>query len=298
MIFSTDKTTLLREIQEFLPFASNYDLERVIPLLEDTEKHFLTPLLGTALHERLTKDMGTYNEEIKMCRKAVANIMVYMNFTLLNTQLLPGGFTRISGENTSSLYKYQEEDLKKIFRRNGFDQLDVIVEYFMKTLKRFPEFETSDYYISGQNEVIPDRFVFSKFYKTISHVVFKHLQPFIHRAIDLDISPIITINETVLQDTNLLQLIRPIVVYLAVAYAIEDSGVNIDETGVWLENKIPADGIIERNPLSKETSDALVTRYRELASRYMDRLTKEVSGVSENINVFTRDNKNKKTIWI
>ena len=233
-----------------------------------------------------------------MCRKAVANIMVYMNFTLLNTQLLPGGFTRISGENTSSLYKYQEEDLKKIFRRNGFDQLDVIVEYFMKNRERFPEFETSDYYISGQHEVIPDRFVFSKFYKTISHVVFKHLQPFIHRAIDLDISPIITINETVLQDTNLLQLIRPIVVYLAVAYAIEDSGVNIDETGVWLENKIPADGIIERNPLSKETSDALVTRYRELASRYMDHLTKEVSGVSENINVFARDNKNKKTIWI
>ena len=87
-------------------------------------------------------------------------------------------------------------------------------------------------------------------------------------------------------------------VYLAVAYAIEDSGVNIDETGVWLENKIPADGIIERNTLSKETSDALVTRYRELASRYMDHLTKEVSGVSENINVFARDNKNKKTIWI
>ena len=298
MIFSTDKTILLREIQEFLPFASNYDLERVIPLLEDTEKNFLTPLLGTDLHDRLTKDMETYSEEIKMCRKAVANIMVYMNFTLLNTQLLPGGFTRISGENTSSLYKYQEEDLKKIFRRNGFDQLDVIVEYFMKNLKRFPEFEISDYYISGQNEVIPDRFVFSKFYKTISHVVFKHLQPFIHRAIDLDISPVVTINNTVLQDTNLLELIRPIVVYLAVAYAIEDSGVNIDETGVWLENKIPADGIIERNPLSKETSDALVTRYRELASRYMDRLTKEISGVSKNINVYARNNKNKKTIWV
>ena len=33
MIFSTDKTLLSREIQEFLPFASNYDLERVIPLL-------------------------------------------------------------------------------------------------------------------------------------------------------------------------------------------------------------------------------------------------------------------------
>ena len=140
--------------------------------------------------------------------------------------------------------------------------------------------------------------MFSKFYKTISHVVFKHLQPFIHRAIDLDLSPVVTINNTVLQDTNLLELIRPIVVYLAVAYAIEDSGVNIDETGVWLENKIPADGIIERNPLSKETSDALVTRYRELASRYMDRLTKEVSGVSENINVYARDNKNKKTIWV
>ena len=71
----------------------------------------------------------------------------------------------------------------------------------------------------------------------MSHVVFKHLQPFIHRAIDLDISPVITIDETVLKDTNLLKLIRPVAIYLAVAYAIEDSGVNIDETGVWLENK-------------------------------------------------------------
>ena len=211
MIFSTDKTLLSREIQEFLPFASNYDLERVIPLLEDTEKNFLVPLLGTDLHDRLTKDMETCIEEIKMCRKAVSNIMVYMNFTLLNTQILPGGFTRISGDNTSSLYKYQEEDLKKIFRRNGFDQLDVIVEYFVKNLEHFPEFKTSDYYISGQNEVIPDRFVFAKYYKAVSHVVFKHLQPFIHRAIDLDISPVITIDETVLKDTNLLKLIRPMV---------------------------------------------------------------------------------------
>ena len=298
MIFSTDKTLLSREIQEFLPFASNYDLERVIPLLEDTEKNFLVPLLGTDLHDRLTKDMETCSEEIKMCRKAVSNIMVYMNFTLLNTQILPGGFTRISGDNTSSLYKYQEEDLKKIFRRNGFDQLDVIVEYFVKNLEHFPEFKTSDYYISGQNEVIPDRFVFAKYYKAVSHVVFKHLQPFIPRAIDLDISPVITIDETVLKDTNLLKLIRPVAIYLAVAYAIEDSGVNIDETGVWLENKVPADGIIERNPLSTGATENLVARYRELASRYMDHLTKEVSGASENINVYARDNKNKKTIWM
>lgn len=84
--------------------------------------------------------------------------------------------------------------------------------------------------------------MFAKYYKAVSHVVFKHLQPFIHRAIDLDISPVITIDETVLKDTNLLKLIRPVAIYLAVAYAIEDSGVNIDETGVWLENKVPADG--------------------------------------------------------
>ena len=113
MIFSTDKTILLREIQEFLPFASNYDLERVIPLLEDTEKNFLTPLLGTDLHDRLTKDMETYSEEIKMCRKAVANIMVYMNFTLLNTQLLPGGFTRISGGKHKFLVQVPRRRLEK-----------------------------------------------------------------------------------------------------------------------------------------------------------------------------------------
>lgn len=69
MIFSTDKTLLSREIQEFLPFASNYDLERVIPLLEDTEKNFLVPLLGTDLHDRLTKDMETCSEETRCAGK-------------------------------------------------------------------------------------------------------------------------------------------------------------------------------------------------------------------------------------
>ena len=296
MIFSTDTTILLQEIQNYLPFSSNYKVQRIILLLEDTESTFLVPVLGKSLHDRiLTEPEAT--REIEMCRKAVANIMAYMNFTILNTNIVPGGFTRLGGENTNNLYKYQEEDLKKIVRRKGFDELDLIVNHFIEKIDDFPEFKTSEYYLSGQKEIIPNRFVFSKYYKPVSHIVFKHLQPFIHRAIDLDISPLARPDD-ILKDETKLNLVRPVVVALSIAYAIEDLGINIDETGVWLERSVSGDGIIEKNNLSPDLAATLVANYKKIASRYMDILTKHLSGKAESVYLYSRNNKNKKTFWL
>lgn len=304
MIFSSDTEKLLQELQEFLPFVSSYKPERVIPLLHDTERIFLTPVLGRELYNRLLEQIDTHEEEIRMCRKAIANIMVYMNFTVLNTQILPGGFSRLGGEGTTPLYKYQEEDLKKTFRRNGFDELDLIVSHFMSKIENFLEFKKSEYYISGRGEIIPNRFVFSKYYKNISHIVFKHLQPFIQRAIILDVSTLVNLDElkenifSENEDSKILNLVRPIVVSLAVAYSIEDMGVNIGETGIWIENIVAGDGLIEKNNLYADQSDALVLKYRKLGSRYMDELTKYLSGSTERLDPHARDNSNKKTIWL
>lgn len=304
MLFSEELSKGLTELQQFLPFAASYDYKRVYPLLADTERLFIVPVLGSSLYQRLIAEKP--GQEIEMCRKAVANIMAYRYFTLLNTQVIPGGFVRLNGDNVATLYKYQEVELKETFRRDGFDSLDLIVEHFLNALEDFPEFRTSEYYTIGRGEIIPDRFVFGEYYKPIGYIVFQHLRPFIRRAEDLDISRIVDLevlrsrlleSELTEQEQKTLKLVRPFVVCLAVAYAVEDMGVNITDVGVWLEKRVAGDGLSEKRNLYLDETEVIVSKYRKLAERYQEELQRFLSG-SGRVDVFARDNNDKKTVWL
>lgn len=306
MLFSQNTDQLIDELKDYIQIASSYNCSRILNLLLATENTYILPLLGTKLFNRITNDQATFHDEIGMCRKAVANITVYENFTLLNTLLLSGGFARVSGENADTLYRYQEEDLKQIFRRNGFDQLDLIINHFLDRLDSFPEFKETEYYNAGRGELIPDRFIFSRFYKPIGHIVFRYMQPFIRRAEDLDISDVVDLNElrqAVLSDAvsnqqqRTIELVRPVIVCLAVAYAMDDMGVDIDNVGIWMERRVAADGIREKNPPDIIQINTLVSKYRNMANRYLRELQKHLSGTSMT-NPLIRDNKNKKTTWL
>lgn len=304
MLFSDNTDKLREELKQFLPFAASYDCQRIYYNLIHTEQSYIIPLLGTELYDRITSGGDEHAPALVMCRRAVANITVYENFTLINTQILPGGFSRLSGENTGNLYKYQEVELKAIFRRNGFDELDRIVDYFMTNIDIFPEFEKTDYYQSGRGELIPDKNVFSQYYKPVSYVIFKYLQPFIRRAESLDVSQIVRLDELkhAILDGNLtenqhvtLNLSRPVIICLAIAYAIDDKGVNITDAGVWLENRVAGDGLTEKNPAA-ETSNDVANKYRILAERYLKELQKHLSGC-DSINPLIRNNNEKTTVW-
>lgn len=304
MLFSEDINKGFAELRELLPFAVSYDYGRVRPLLEDTEKIFIVPLLGKKLYARLHADRP--EAEVRMCRKAVANIMAYRYFTLLNTQIVPGGFVRLSGEGAATLYKYQEEELRQTFRRDGFDMLDVVSDYFLNRTEEFPEFKESEYYLAGRGQIVPDRFVFSKYYKAVGHVVFHYLQPFIRRAEELDVSRVVDLpalrhglaaGELTDNGTQLLARVRPLVVSLAVAYAVEDMGVNITDAGVWLESRVAGDGLPEKRSLYLAEAEAAAAKYRKLAERYLAELQAFVSGTGR-VNRVERDNNGKKTVWL
>ena len=303
MLFSDEIDELKKELKGILPFGDGFNFGNFLNVLLDTERRYILTLIGENLYNRLSEDVAL-DKERDMCRKAIANIAVYENFTLLNTKILAGGFARLTGENTSSLYKYQETELKKSFRRNGFDELDRIVGHFLSHIGDFPEFRETEYYQQTRGELIPDRMVFSRYYKPVGHIVFQFMRPFIHRAETLDIAQVVNVSELktgILENTLTdvqkctLDLVRPVVVSLAVAYAIDDKGVNITDTGIWLENRVAGDGGTEENPAA-ETAGEVAHKYRILAERYLKELQKHLSGC-DNINPLIRDNKGKKTVW-
>lgn len=305
MLFSENTDKLRDELKSILPVSVSYDTGRISHQLFYTERNVIVPLLGESLCKKICGDQVLYEREVAMCRRAVANITVYENFTLLNTQMLPGGFARITGENTGSLYKYQETELKDIFRRNGYDELDRIVSYFVSNVEHFPEFTSSDYYLSGRGELIPDRMVFSRYYKPVGHIVFRYMQPFIRRVEDLDIPAEVGLHElrtAVLSDSltdeqrRTLELVRPVVVCLAVAYAVEDMGVNITDAGIWVENRVAGDGTKEKHPAEAAKAADVAAGYRRVAARYLESLQKHLFG--GNVDPLRRDNNGKKTVWL
>lgn len=305
MLFSSDPVAFEAELKGILPFAASYQFERVRGLIRQSEENHLVPLLGERLYSRICEGTDVEKER-DMCRSAVAHITVYENFTLFNTQILPGGFSRLTGDNAGSLYKYQENELKGIFRRNGFDALDKIVGHFFSALEQFPEFEDSEYYQAGRGELIPDRVIFARFYKPISHIVFRFMQSFIHRAEDLDLAQFVdlgelraaTLNETLTdRQKRTIELARPVIVCTSVAYAIEDMGVNITDCGVWIESRVASDGNKAKLPVEQEKAERVACNYRRMAGRYLEELQKHLSGCGA-VNPLRRDNNGKKTVWL
>lgn len=304
MLFSNDLIKGLKQLQSLLPFGSSYDYDRIFPMLSETELQYLKPLLGETLYQRLIKESETHTTEVRMCQKAIANIVMLQNFATINTQIFSGGFGRMQGENVGSIYKYQETALKDTFRKNGFDTLDLIVEYFLTNITTFPEFKESTYFTETRKQFVNSRFIVGKYYKEISHIVFHHLTPFLNRAETLDVADLIDLSslrdamtaEPIPADKKTqIEMVQAVIVLLGVSYAIEDRGVNISQTGVWLESKVAGDGTSEQTPLMLSETDKLVSKYRQLAERYKNKLTKAVDGTGH-INPLIRDNTDKKII--
>lgn len=306
MLFSYERLIGIKQLQELLPFGSSYSYDRILPLLSDTELQYIKPLLGDALYKRLLAETDKFTVETRMCRKAIANISLFQNFATLNTEILSGGFVRMSGEHTSTLYKYQETELKNTFRKNGYDGLDLIAEYFLTNIESFPEFKESEYFTSTKKEFVSSRFIVSKYYKNIGYIVFHHLAPFFRRAETLDLAGLVDlsllreamITEPTPEDKQeSIEMVQAIIVLLGISYAIEDRGVNISETGVWLESKTAGDGRTEQNTLSLAETEKIVAKYRSLADQYKNKLTKEEFDTVY-INPLIRDNNNKKTMML
>jgi len=304
MLFANERLIGIKQLQEILPFGSSYSYDRILPLLSDTELQYLKPLLGDKLYKRLLADTDTLKLETRMCRKAIANITLFQNFASLNTQINPGGFARLSGE--TSLYKYQETELKNTFRKNGYDGLDLIAEYFLTNIEKFPDFKESEYFTNTKKEFVSSRFIVSKYYKNIGYIVFHHLAPFFRRAETLDVDGLVDLSvlrEAMSQKPipadkkESIEMVQAIIVLLGISYAIEDRGINISESGVWLESKTAGDGNTLQNNLSLAETDKIVAKYRSLADQYKNKLTKEEFDTPY-LNPLIRDNNNKKTMFI
>lgn len=317
------KTT--EQFRTYVPINALTQYGTLEPYINKAEVRFLRYLLGNDLYNTLDAitDNGTGDTAtlLNLVRLSLANMTMYLGFDMLNIQFDETGFKRSSADKT--LYRYQEENLKSMFRNNGFDAIDNILELLQEKVDVFPSFKNSGWYIATNGAFFKTTAQFNAIYNiNHSRLVFIKIAAYFDRVVDFEIIPAMgralydkvkgEMVKTESQDASLMALVPYIqraMAFLSISMACNELNYNITDKGIVYEKQTA----IGNNHIETSLADAQQTELIKQSSKstgnsYLNMLVTYLTAnkatypdylqTVTTINPFRRDNAGKKSVWL
>jgi hypothetical protein len=325
----------VEEIQQYLPVSVATSFDTIKPFIESSERKFIKPVLGYDAYTKLVgyytaqqnsgswgssqEDSDAYADVLKLAQKALINLAYYHGFSILSVQATDGGFHRIESAEFKGLYKYQEEDLKDLFKKDGYNGIDDLLEYLEENIEYFPEFEDSENRLIDKANIIPDtKTMNSIYYIGGSRMVFLRLRYFMAQVEHFAIKKLLgatlynfvkselTKAEPAARVVALLPYLQKPVAFLTVAAGIEELGINVTDKMLFFESQM---GTIlnssVKTPANADQLGIVKDKANKTGNSYLEDLKAflianettytEYSGQSGYI--YARDNTDKKTFF-
>ncbi len=279
-LFSSEYNTRADEFKQYLPVNVNLRYETVAPHLALCEDSFILPLLGADLFARMTDYLAgdplletecADSALINKVRFALIRLALWKGYDVIAANISDTGVSaEVDKENR--LYRYQEENLKRSLKEEGFDALDAILEYIDDNAATFTEYTSPDdillvndtatfnavYNIGGS------RLTYLKMRQYVRDVELIQLQ---HRIGADFYQDLLACDESVSRYAKILPYIRDYVVYMAVAEGIGELHKMPTEKGLLFETA-SMDGVtvapVERAQLSETR-----TQFAHKADQYL-----------------------------
>lgn len=330
MLFKELENTANEEIREYIPVSVNLAFTNIKPHIVAAERDYIRPLIGA---ETLTALDNYYNNEgsgevdnpeiwdglLTRCQRAVINIAFFIGFDLLNIVIDDAGFGRTESENRKGLYKYQEDNLRVMFKLNAFNGFDDILTYLHDNISTFIDYESSDEYASFKTLFFRRTEDFDKVYNIgKSHLTFNRLKQYIRLTEDLELSKVfgatlwayikteIAKAAPAAKVTALVPYIKNVLAYLSTAKLMSDTGADLTENGLYFT----AWKAIEKSqtvvsPTDKDRVQRLIDRNEMIGNKYMAEMKLYLASnvtdwpTFENSSSYlhSRNNADKKTFW-
>ncbi len=331
MLFSKEKNPKMEEIKKFISISKASDFDSLAPHIQNSERDYLVPVIGQDMYDELVEfyeaELPTVLTEIQektahllnLAQAAVIHLAYWIGFDLLNASVSDMGFKRVESENTKSLYKYQEENLKTYFRVNGFNGMDTVLQYLENNLTSFAEFALSPACTLFKTAFIPKTEIFDNIvFINKSRLTFLRMKPHMQLVEDTEIATILgPVAFAYVKDemakstpapkvTALLSYIRKPIAFLASALLMEESGADLTDNGLYFSQTIAGyNNDTERKPSSADRIAILVMRNRSFGNVFLDQLrtylaahAAEWADVTPSTGrVLRRNNNDKKTFW-
>ncbi|MGE4568550.1 MAG: DUF6712 family protein [Bacteroidales bacterium] len=343
---------LLKTKQELLyvvAVSQAIDFSRVSPSLAQAELSFIMPLLGSDMYAaliayhndpdsyKITSDLQDNNfittsgdEEsnhtprekawgllLYYTQRAIANIAFYIGFDSLNAFVDASGFHRMEGNEIKSMFKYQEDGLKKYFRNTGADGLDIMLEILETRIEHFDAFKSQLIRLRGR--IIPDTKTFSQHYFiNNSRIVFERLRQHMKLAEDLHLTPVLgkdNLNYIIAElqketpdpkVTAIMPYLRDPVAYYSTAMLMQETGAELTDRGLYLKGiKNLNNSDLEINTPEERVTD-LIARNLKIADQYLNVLRNYLAVNAAQWNDYAnprsglhnRDNSGKRTFFV
>lgn len=321
----------MEEIRNFISVSSSSEFDSVAPHIQNAERDYLLPLIGTDLYESLT---AFYNTEyldsvdesvqkttrlLTLVQTAVIHIAYWIGFDVINALITDSGFKRTESNTVKSLYKYQEQNLKNYLRTCGFNGLDTVLQFLELNLADFGEFENSPAFSLIKTSFVPTTYIFNDiFFINNSRLTFLRMKPHLQLLEDTEILPVLgpatysyikeelSKPEPASKVLRILPYIRKPLVFLASALLMEESGADLTDNGLYFTAVSAVyQNDTENKPSSPERILILSMRNRNLGNSYLDLLRSYLSSNPSDWpdaplstgKVFRRNNTDKKTFW-
>jgi hypothetical protein len=269
------------EFKKYLPVNINLRFETTASHIALCEENYIRPLLGKRLFERLAnfnagnlsdnedETVGTEVTEennestesnvdendcvktlIEKVRFALIRLAIWKGYDIISVNISDVGVSaEVDKENR--LFRYQEENIKRSLKEEGFNYLDNILEYLEENANSFPEFDDSQYKLSNVDSLIRNTAMFNKCYNIDnSRLVFLKMQQYIrdvelielqHRIGSDFYKELLEADETELKYDVILPAIRLFIVYYAVAEGIGELHKLPTERGLLFETSTMED---------------------------------------------------------
>lgn len=336
----------LEQIKDVINVSAATDYERLHPHLFGAEVQYIIPVLGRELYKPLLvfatdpdstiltlADMNRdYNDDyyievpekpmayailLWLTRMSMVHLAYYRGFDVLNAYISDGGFRRIETEKVKSLYKYQEDNVRKYFQDTGLDALDSMLKFLEINIKHFPEFEPK--LKANKSRIIPDTETFNNIlHINSSRLIFMRLQPHIRTVEDLDLANavgydnMLIINNGLKSDqvpekvTAILPYLRSVVAFKAAIRLMNDTGGELGNRGLFFEGIKGGLSMSDvRMPTEKDRVHQIIATYQQTADAYTAQLLRFLNEDPETwdghenprTRLHERDNSDKKTFW-
>lgn len=318
-LFSSTYNEHAEDFKKQLPVNINLRFETVSSHIALCEEIYVLPLLGEAMFTRMTSYLETDPTLATACadstlidkvRFALIRLAIWKGYDVIAATISDTGVSaEVDKENR--LYRYQEENVKRTLKEEGFNYLDSVLEYVEANADTFTEYESRE-----DPRLVPSTRVFDSCYSIGgSRLVFLKMKPYIrdveliqlqHRIGKDFYEELLVCDESQAAYSSILPYIRNYVVYMAVAEGIGELHKMPTEKGLLFESA-SMDGVSE-SPVSRAQMAETRERFAQKAERYLSAALDIVKSAPEMYpnyagfagdspidGVFRRDNTDKKT---
>lgn len=284
-LFTAQFNTRAEEFKKYLPVNINLRYETLASHIALCEETYIRPLLGKPLFLRMADFVSDHpdlpdgepcSELVHKTRFALIRLAVWKGYDIIAANISDTGVSaEVEKENRP--FRYQEENIKRTLKEEGFNYLDNILEFLEENSQDFPEFGQSQYKLSNVQSLIRNTAMFHTMYNIDnSRLVFLKMQQYIrdvelielqHRIGPAFYRTLLTADESDTHYTDVLKYVRMYVVYRAVAEGIGELHKMPTEKGLLFETTT-MDGVQETPVYRAQIAETRV-RCTQRAEQYL-----------------------------